>query len=107
QFILVNVEKGLQVRLRPFEVREFRRNIYNVLEQNPTLQDEETGKNLDLKDLIQDGKLRVETQCLASQQYLGMARPDLFIRLPDKDFASSYFKSIFSIGLLMTMVVVL
>jgi len=51
--------------------------------------------------------LRVETACLSSQQYLGMARPDLFIRLPDKDFASSYFKSIFSIGLMMTMVVVL
>src|SRR5260370_11320931 len=58
-------------------------------------------------DLIDGGKLRVEAACLSSAQFLGMARPDLFVRLPDRPFAASYFKSIFNIGLMMAMVVVL
>jgi hypothetical protein len=94
------------VRLRPFEVHEFRRNVYDVLKENPTLQDE-SGKAVDLADLIEGGKLRVEAACLSSAQFLGMARPDLFVRLPDRPFASSYFKSIANIGLMMVMVVVL
>jgi hypothetical protein len=65
------------------------------------------GKTIELADLVDEGKLRVEVQCLSSAQFLGMARPDLFIRLPDKPFAVSYFKSLFSIGLMMVMVVVL
>lgn len=107
QFTLVNAEKNLRVPLSAFEVKEFRRNIYDVAERNPKLVDVD-GKPVDLeKDVLQDGKLRVEVACLSSGQLLGMARPDLFVRLPDRGFAASYFKSIFSIGLMMVMVIVL
>jgi hypothetical protein len=107
QYSLVNPKnRKLKVTLKPFEVNEFRRNVYNVMERNTALQDAD-GKTIELADLVDEGKLRVEVQCLSSAQFLGMARPDLFIRLPDKPFAVSYFKSLFSIGLMMVMVVVL
>jgi hypothetical protein len=106
QFTLVNPAKSLRVPLKPFEVREFRRNVYDVINENKTLQDE-NGKTVSVADLIDGGKLRVEAACLSSAQFLGMARPDLFVRLPDRPFAASYFKSIFNIGLMMVMVIVL
>lgn len=106
QFSLVNPAKNLRVPLKPFEVREFRRNVYDVVKENKTLQDD-AGKSVTVADVIDGGHLRVEVACLSSAQFLGMARPDLFVRLPDRPFAASYFKSIFNIGLMMVMVVVL
>lgn len=105
--VRVNPEKNRRVPLIPFEVQENRQNIYDVAKQNATLKDED-GQEVDLfKDLVKDGKLRIEARCLSSQQFLGMARPDLFIRLPDRHFASGYFKSLIGIGLMMAMIVVL
>jgi hypothetical protein len=106
QFTLVNAKKELRVPLKAFEVREFRRNIYDVAKENPALQDV-AGKPVEMKDLLSDGTLRVETACLSSAQFLGMARPDLFIRMPPRSFAASYFKSVANIGMMMLMVVVL
>ncbi|MGE5195184.1 MAG: ABC transporter permease subunit [Deltaproteobacteria bacterium] len=106
QFELVNESKDLRVPLAPFEVNEFRRNVYDVQERNKTLE-AKNGKTVELADLVDGGKLRVEVACLSSAQFLGMARPDLFIRLPDRSFAASYFKCLFNIGLMMFMVVVL
>jgi len=107
QYTLVNEGKNLRVPLAPFRVHEFRRNVYNVLNENSSLQDEQTGKTVELPDLIDAGRLRVEVACLSSAQFLGMARPDLFIRLPDRRFEVSYFKSLFNIGLMVLMVIVL
>lgn len=57
-------------------------------------------------DLVsEDGQLRVEVACLSAGQYLGMAKPDLFVRLPDRPFASGYFKAIASIGMMMALIV--
>jgi hypothetical protein len=106
QFTLVNPAKDLRVPLKPFEVREFRQNTYEVMKENKALQDE-NGKTVAVSDLVDGGKLRVEAACLSSAQFLGMARPDLFVRLPDRPFAASFFKSVFNIGLMMVMVVVL
>jgi hypothetical protein len=109
QFTLVKegADKELRVPLAAFPIEEFRRNVYDVMERNKTLKDIE-GKSVDLeKDLLHDGKLRVEVACLSGGQLLGMARPDLFIRMPDRNFAVSYFKSILSTGLMMVMVIVL
>jgi hypothetical protein len=107
QYALVNAGKNLRVPLAPFRVHEFRRNVYNVLEENSALQDEQTGKTVELPELVDEGRLRVEVACLSSAQFLGMARPDLFIRLPDRRFEVSYFKSLFNIGLMVVMVIVL
>jgi hypothetical protein len=58
-------------------------------------------------DMVSDGKLIVEARCVDVGQFLGMARPDLFLRLPDRPFASSFFKSVFGIWLMMVLIVVL
>jgi hypothetical protein len=97
------------VPLEAREVREVRRNSYVVLKENERsgLQDDK-GRPVDLKrDVLSSGKLRVETACLSGGQFLGMARPDLFVRLPDNSFLMSYIKSMCSIGLMMVMIVVL
>ncbi|MFN0051846.1 MAG: ABC transporter permease [Planctomycetales bacterium] len=107
QFTLINQATEVRVPLTPFEVQEFRRNTYNVAERNRSLSDV-NGKEVDLiKDVLSGGALRVEVQCLSGGQFLGMARPDLFIRLPDNSFLASYVKCLGSIGLMMLMVVVL
>lgn len=103
---LINVAKKLRVQLRPFEVHEFRRNVHDVLAENKSLADE-AGNPVTIAELIQGGNLRVEAECLSAAQFLGMARPDLFIRMPDRPFAVSYFKSVANIGLMTIMVVVL
>lgn len=107
QFAFVNEAKNLRARLPKdalFEVRENRGNLHDV----PRTLVDESGKTVDLfNDVIQDGKLRVEVKCLSGQQFVGVARPDLIVRLPDKPFAVSYFKAILGIGLMMGMVVVL
>lgn len=58
-------------------------------------------------DLARDGVLRVEVACLDDQMYLGMARPDLFVRLPDRPFWVGFGKALLNIGLMLGLVVVL
>ncbi len=58
-------------------------------------------------DLISDGKLIVRAYCVDAQQHIGMARHDLFIRLPDRPFAVSYAKSVLNTGLMVILIVVL
>jgi len=58
-------------------------------------------------DLARNGVLRVEVACLDDQMYLGMARPDLFIRLPDRPFWMGFGKALLNIGLMLGLVVVL
>jgi len=105
QYVFVNPETGKSARLPAFPVREFRENIHEV----PRELIDDSNQSVDLfRDLVQkDGTLRVEVFCLSSGQYLGMARPDLFIRQPDAPFAASYFKAISGIWLMMTLVIVL
>ena len=58
-------------------------------------------------DLAPNGRLRVEVACLDNQMYLGMARSDLFIRLPDRPFWVGFGKALLNIGLMLGLVVVL
>jgi len=64
-----------------------------------------------LQDLIQDQNgdryLRVEVACINDQMYLGMARPDLFIRKADQPFWVGYWKAILSILLMLLLIIVL
>ncbi|HBH52311.1 MAG TPA: hypothetical protein DDY91_10500 [Planctomycetaceae bacterium] len=113
QYTLVNPKTGMRVPLNPFFNREFRRNTYDVTERNRQeggefqLRDEQ-GRLVDFgKDLLDGGDLDVEVACLSPGQFLGMARPDLFVRLPDRTFFESYGKGLFSIFLMLVMIVVL
>ncbi len=61
-----------------------------------------------IKDFVKkDGSLTVEVSCIDREQYLGMARPDLFIRKPDELFLVGYAKAILGIELLVILVVVM
>ena len=63
------------------------------------------------KDLITDmspkGYLRVEVACVNDQMYLGMARPDLFIRKANQSFAIGYSKALINISLMLLLIIVL
>ena len=59
-----------------------------------------------LTDLVSNGFLRVEVACLNDQMYLGMARPDLFIRKPDRSFLVGYTKALVSIALMLMLIIV-
>jgi hypothetical protein len=58
-------------------------------------------------DLASNSILRVDVACLNHQMFLGMARPDLFIRLKDNSFLQGYSKALLNIGLMLSLVVVL
>jgi hypothetical protein len=58
-------------------------------------------------DVIQDGKLTVEVNCEDSQQFIGAAHPDLFIRLPDAPFRVGYYKHVLSIWLMVLLVIMI
>lgn len=65
-------------------------------------------KELDLwNDLRENGKLQIRVSCDDGGQYLGMARPDLFFRLPDRPFLVAYVKSMFGLGLMLILLVTL
>lgn len=104
QLTLVNDAKKLRAPLKPFEVREFRGNRIKIPRQ---LKDEDD-KDVDLlRDLIQDGTLVVHAQCITPGQYLGMARPDLFVRTPDRPFFISYAKGVAGIWMMMVMLTIM
>ena len=58
-------------------------------------------------DLVVNGQLKVEVACLEHDMFLGMARPDLFIRMSDNPFYVGYSKALFSTVLMLLLVVVI
>ena len=98
------VAKGnLHVPVQTFPVAEFHQNDFQVPRK---LKHNDQEYDL-IDDMLDNETLRIEVQCLDSGQFLGMARPDLFIRLPDRHFASGFWKAIFGIWLMIVLVVVL
>lgn len=129
RLMLVNEEKGLRV---PFpqrgagqEIREFagetvrgggeadiaadRQAVLTIpRELAADIGGGELGDKVDLyDDLINDGQLTVEVSCEDSGQYLGAAQADLFVRLPDRPFASGYFKAMLGIWLMSLLVIMI
>ncbi len=89
-------------RMQPSTVVEIPRKI-TYIDVSPT--GANATKTVDLyDDLIDNGTLTVEVTCPDAQQYIGAAASDLFIRLPDKPFASTYFRSIFMTWLMLMLV---
>lgn len=60
-----------------------------------------------VNDLAKDGYLRVEVACVDDQMYLGMARPDLFIRKADRPFWVGYWKAVTGIAAMLLLIIVL
>ena len=104
----------LRVSIPAFEVREYKLNLLTI---DPSafqaiVQDVETGDDVERQvnlfdDIVDNGKLRIEVSCVDAGQLVGAARPDLFIRTPDRPFWVGFSKSIFGIWLMMELVVIL
>ena len=103
---LRNPETNLTFPLKAREVNE-NRSVSDVVDR--TLVDEQNNKKYDLiKDFVTaDGSLTIEVSCIDREQYLGMARPDLFIRMPTRGFVSGFFKAALGIEFMMILVVVM
>ncbi|ODA30762.1 hypothetical protein [Planctopirus hydrillae] len=110
QYIILNPERNLEVTAATLEIGDefsgrtdgIRRTLIAETKDNES-------KTVDLiNDLVaKDGSLTIAVACTDPGQYLGMARSDLFIRLPDAPFAVTFFKAILGIWLFMVLTVTL
>lgn len=58
-----------------------------------------------IKDFVSKDKgLYIEVSCIDREQYIGMARPDLYIRMPDNSFLTGYAKAILGIAFIIVLV---
>ncbi len=108
--MLVDIEARQRSR-RLLEVPEFGENLMVTVDPDDIDYTVNGGSqrikgNL-YKDVVHGGVLNVHVNCVDSGQYMGMARPDLFLRLPDRPFWVGFAKSIFGIWLLMLLVITL
>ncbi len=111
QLTLVNPATNLRVPLPTFEVAEYRGDA-NVTPVPATLtyydSEARKSKTVDLvNDVIADGKLKIEARCLNGEQFLGMARPDMFIRTADRPFAVGFFKALSGVWLQAVVIVMI
>jgi PDZ domain len=98
ELTLVNPQSKLRVPLPPFEVAEYRGDgnqtpVPRVITYYDSEKKESRSADL-ITDIVSDGVLQVEARCLNQEQFLGMARPDLFIRIADRPFYVGFFKAI-------------
>lgn len=115
QITLLNRVTNERVKLPVFHVKEFTQNIVRITRKlNYYNEEDKAYKEVDLFDDIvfddpdtpdADNTMRVVVQCIDPGQYLGMARPDMFIRLPDKAFESGYSKAVVGIWLMMIIII--
>jgi hypothetical protein len=103
---IYNPETKLSHTTSPQTVNEFRTK-QDKIPRSLTADGDDAKHDL-LKDFVtKDKSLNVEISCLDHGQYIGMARPDLFIRMPDRSFLTGYAKAVLGIGLtiiLLTMI---
>ena len=105
QLTFVNPSTQARASFRPFPIKEFRTQVFEI---NPGDLFNDQNEPVDLfADLVDKGKLRVEAACLSRMQYLGMARPDLFIRNQDARFEAGFAKAVFGVWEMMFMLIVI
>ena len=103
---LINPDTNLSYTTDPQPVNEFRSKL-DKIPRKVTVDDVEYDI---LKDFVTVDKttkvkgLLVEIACIDRDQYIGMARPDLFIRMPDRPFWVGYSKAVLGIALTVILV---
>ena len=111
---LINPESGLRVPIREtFEVNEYSRDpeasviiLDESITYNPSFEPGVEEETVNLFDDVFDGdSLTIEIASIDTEQYLGVAKGDLFIRMPDRTFLASYAKSVLGLGLMLVLVV--
>lgn len=113
-----NPTTNQRVRLGTYPVDEFSADVVHDLSEGQTenliqipstisyTDESNESKTVDLfKDLVDKGSLILEIGCLDASQYLGAGPYDLFVRLPDHSFATTYWKAIFVLWLLLVLII--
>jgi len=107
ELTLVNPETETRIRRPSFTIEEFKNNLIEVPFKLSSY-DEETDQYIDhdlREEILNAPQFQVEIRCLDASQYLGMATPDLFLRLPDNSFLTGYSKALFGQWLLLVLIV--
>jgi len=87
--------------LIPFRAKEFTINRLDI----PRDLTDSQGKPLDLfRDLVDQGRVEIQVQCLDPEQYFGMAQADCYLRAADGSFAWNFIKGF--LGIWVQMIVV-
>ena len=105
-----NPDTNLSYTTQPQPVNEFRSKLDKIPrkvtvddKQYDILKDFVVGKfvvkNESGQERVFKNALFVEVACIDRDQYIGMARPDLFIRMPDRPFWVGYWKAVLGIAL--------
>jgi len=101
-----NPAKRLQSRPIQFESQEFAIHPIDIPRNLKAPQEDGTTRDIDLfRDLVDNGELEIRIQCEESQQYFGMAQPDLYLRASDGWFSANFAKTYFSIWCQMVLVI--
>lgn len=114
QITLINPTTDLRVTLPDtFPIHEFSNDpelsvvlIPDKLEYIDSYERDAKPKQASLfDDLIDSNSLTVEIACVDDQQFLGCAAGDLFIRMKDRSFLTSYVKANIGLALMLVLVV--
>ena len=104
----VDIEKSELIRMKPFLIKEFSHNVYELKRKDTYVLDNGDPVEKDVfKDMVVDGKLTIHVQCLDRQQFVGASKGDFFIRVADHAFVVGYTKIIVGLWMLMQLVVII
>ena len=99
--VLKNPKTGRASQIETFRAKDFYIDHRDI----PRTLTDPAGKTIDLfGDLVADGQLEIELQCLDDSQYFGVAKPDIYLRARDASFTMNFVKSYLAIWVQMLLV---
>ena len=99
--VLKNPVTGRTSQIKTFEAKDQQIDHQHV----PRKLTDPEGNPIDLfDDLVADGQIEIQLQCLDLDQYFGVAKPDMYLRARDASFAMNFAKSYVSIWAQMLLV---
>jgi hypothetical protein len=99
--VLRNPKTGRASQIETFRAKDFYIDHRDI----PRKLTDPSGKNIDLfDDLVADGQLEIELQCLDNTQFFGVAKPDIYLRARDAAFTMNFIKSYLAIWVQMLLV---
>ncbi|HWC88712.1 MAG TPA: ABC transporter permease [Pirellulales bacterium] len=103
-FVLRNPQTGLMTQPQDFVAKEYVTDRHLI----PNRLLDSSGKSIELfGELITDGQLDVQLQCLQRRQFFGMAQPDLYLLEHDGSVGLNFVKGYASIWLQMVLITAL
>lgn len=103
-FVLRNPRTGLSTEPQDFVAKEYVTDRHVI----PSHLLDASGKSIDLfTDLVSDGQLEMQLQCLQRGQFFGMAQPDVYLLAHDGSVGLNFIKGYASIWLQMVLITAL